>query len=275
MAKCPKFNKPPVVETVLGVQFPELDGFRAVHFGRFGETLGTRYPKVTDCARLNPIHKERFPRAPAIPGPHFQVMQGSPLNRTWFTSKTGSELIQLQPDRFLFNWKDQGGNYPSYETNSQEFFKEFEAFCKFCEKQEDLSTPQPEICEVTYVNHIDPINDETVIDLAGQVYSGLQWKTAREFLPMPDSVTFNRTYVISDREKPIGRLYVESSIAMRREDKNLFEFILLKLTGRVNHDPSDERDLRASLRIAHDWVVRGFAELTDHNIQQDRWERQQ
>lgn len=274
MAKSPKFKNPPVVETVLGVQFPELEGFRAVHFGRYSEMLGSRYPEIEDHTRLDPIREERFPRTPIIPIPHFQIMQGAPLNRTWFTADSKSELIQLQPDRYLFNWRGQGGQYPSYNANSELFFNEFEAFCNFCEEQEGLSLPKPEICEVTYVNHIDPIADESVIDLAGKVYTGLQWETVNNFLPKPDSVTFNRTYVISDRGKPIGRLYVESSIAMRREVKELREFIILKLTSRVNHDANEGQNLRESMQIAHDWVVKGFADLTESQIQKDRWERQ-
>lgn len=33
----PKYANPPVVETVLGVQFPELRGFKSVHFGLYWE----------------------------------------------------------------------------------------------------------------------------------------------------------------------------------------------------------------------------------------------
>ena len=38
--KTPRFRKPPVVETVIGVQFPEFPDFRSIHFHSFaaGET---------------------------------------------------------------------------------------------------------------------------------------------------------------------------------------------------------------------------------------------
>lgn len=133
MGKTPKFSNPPVVETVLGVQFPEIEGFRAVHFGLYWETLRDRYPELSDQPRLEPV-RERFPRAPMIPGPRFELLQRMPPGRVWYTATSGSELIQLQPDRFLFNWRRRSPDepYPSYETNSKTFFDEFDRFRQFC-----------------------------------------------------------------------------------------------------------------------------------------------
>ncbi len=69
-------------------------------------------------------------------------------------------------------------------------------YCDFCKKH-DLPSPKPEICEVTYVNHIKPDKEETPLELAGKVFTGLHWKTNRGFLPTPESMKFNRAFVIS------------------------------------------------------------------------------
>ena len=170
----------------------------------------------------------------------------------------------------MFNWRGDDGSYPSYERNSKIFFTEFEAFCDFCKKL-DLPSPKPEICEVTYVNHIKPDKDETLLELAGKVFTGLHWKTNHGFLPTPESMKFNRVFVISHDQKPIGRLYAEASIAARRDGATLSEFVLLNLTARVNHDPNTGRPIKDTLQCAHDWIVHGFADMTDLDIQENCW----
>lgn len=274
MANNQKYKKPPVVETIFGVQFPELEDFRGVHFGLYWQTLRDRYPKWEDQPRLSPLRIEKFPRPPIVQDPRLQLLQGMPLNRVWFTAKSDSELIQLQPDRFLFNWREHGNEYPSYERNSKMFFREFEAFSQFCRDQTGLSEPMPEICEVTYVNHIKPEKGESAPDLAGKVFSGLRWEQSEEFLPSPESLTFNRAFVIKDQAAPIGRLYAEASIAVKRGDSGLSEFVLFNLTGRVNHKSDQGQKLADSMQLAHDWVVRGFADLTNKQFQKERWGRQ-
>ena len=273
MGDTPKYKNPPVVETVLGVQFPELEGFRATHFGLYWDSLRTRYPEVTDQSRLDPV-QERFPR-PLIPQPQLQVMRQMPLGRVWLTAKSESELIQVQSDRFLFNWRrrDSEGEYPSYENNSAKFFEEFDGFRQFC-REKQLPDPTPELCEVTYVNHIKPQEDETAIELCGKVFSGVRWGRTDGFLPTPESFMFNRAFVIENTGKQVGRLYAEASMAVRPKETGASEFILFKVTARVNHKEGEGRGLTESIQLAHDWVVHGFADLTDRRIQDERWERQ-
>lgn len=273
VAATPKFKNPPVVETVLGVQFPQVEGFRATHFGLYYESLEGRFPTVTDQPRLEPA-RERFPRPLLLPAPQVQVFPRIKPDRVWFTADSGSELIQLQADRFLFNWRRQDNReYPSYGTNSEVFLKEFDLFREFCGKHK-LPDPMPEVCEVTYVNHFDPEPNETATQLAARTFAGLGWCGTDGFLPIPESLTFNRAYVITSENKAIGRLYAEVSIAVRRaEAGEPKEFVLLNLTGRVNHVPSDGFDLRKTLQVAHDWVVCGFADVTERKIQDKEWER--
>jgi hypothetical protein len=48
----------------------------------------------------------------------------APLPRSWFRSADGHGLIQLQRDRFVYNWKretPEDGPYPSYDVVVVEF----------------------------------------------------------------------------------------------------------------------------------------------------------
>jgi uncharacterized protein (TIGR04255 family) len=202
-------------------------------------------------------------------------MRQLPLGRVWLTAESGAELIQVQSDRFLFNWRRRvsESKYPSYESNSAKFFEEFDGFRQFC-REKQLPDPAPELCEVTYVNHIEPAKGETAMELAGTVFSGMRWERTDRFLPKPESFTFNRVFVIEDDGERLGRLYAEASMALRRQGSTAREFILLKLTARVNRRDDQGNTLADSMQLAHDWVVRGFADLTDRQTQKERWERQ-
>jgi hypothetical protein len=53
------------------------------------------------------------------------------------------------------------------------------------------------------------------------------------------------------------------------------ECIQLNVTGRALHKSGQADDVASTLQRAHDWVVRGFATLTDLEIQRTRWKRRQ
>lgn len=264
VAATPKYKYPPVVETVIGVQFPELAGFRAVHFGLYWEKIKQRYQEFQDQPRL-PESAETFPKRPSVPGLALQVTRGP--DRVWYISNSGAELIQLQPDRFLFNWrKSREHGYSSYDENSRTFLNELSIFRGFC-KENGLEEVQPNVCEVTYINHVFPEEHETVIQLFGKLFTGLRWKFSEEWKLPLESAQFNRAYVIGNQ---LGRLYAEASIALDSHTKT--ELVRFRLTGRVNHR-SELGNLESSLQLAHDCVVNGFASMTDLQIQNERWER--
>ena len=271
MTSTPKYRKPPVIETVLGVQFQELDGFRAAHFGLYWKLISDEFTKFEDKPRLPPV-VERFPRNVVVPQAGLQFAARSIPDRVWYVGRSDDEVIQVQPDRFFFNWRRREEPYPTFKTNSTKFLDKLEEFSSFCE-QEKLGRPNVNLCEVAYINHIIPIEGESATDLAGTVFNGLRWETAENGFPQPESAVFNRVFVIEHESAKRGRLYAESSIALTRDETQEREIVLFRLTARVNHRAAESNTIAASLQLAHDWVVNGFANLTDSGIQEQRWER--
>ncbi len=269
MKDTPKYSKPPVLETVIGVQFPEIPGFQSVHFGLYWETIREGFASFQEQPRIPPA-VEQFPRNP-FGSPGLLLTSGHAANRMWYTSAGKNRLLQVQPDRFLYNWRAQPtSQYTTYEENNGVFLKEFEGFCRFCLVQ-GLEQPVPNLCEVTYVNHIDPEEGESASELFGRVFTGLRWELSEGLLPTPEAASFNRVYVIGEQ---LGRLYAEASIAYpRTNNAGSQEFVVLRMTGRVNHPQRESTTVADSLHLAHDWVVNGFAAITDPQIQRDRWER--
>ncbi|MCH8150427.1 MAG: TIGR04255 family protein [Planctomycetes bacterium] len=269
MTSTPKYRNPPVVETVLGVQFQELDAFRAAHFGLYWKLISEEFTKIEDKPRLPPV-VESFPRNAVVP--QIQFAARSIPDRVWYVSDSDDEVIQVQPDRFFFNWRRRKEPYPTFEKNKSRFLNKFEAFSLFCE-QEKLGPPKVNLCEVAYINHIIPIEDETATELAGTLFNGLRWETTEDGFPRPESAVFNRVFVIEHEGDKRGRLYAESSVARTRDETQEREIVLLQLTARVNHRAAESTTIADSLQLAHDWVVNGFANLTDLEMQKQRWER--
>jgi len=262
----PKYDNPPVVETVIGVQFPELARFHCAHFGLYQEHIKARFSKFEDRPRIRPA-AEPFPRRLIPPEPPFQIRASGAPERVWYIAQSGHELLQVQPDRFMFNWRAQGGSakYPSYDVNSGRFLEEFAKFRQFCLDQ-GIEEPTPELAEVTYVNHIVPGPGESALDLFGRVFTGLRWETTDGLLSAPESASFNRVWVIPEQQ---GRLYAQANLAYEVLTKR--ELIQLEITARVNRAQSDQ--VESALELAHAWVVHGFASMTDPDIQRERWRR--
>ena len=73
----------------------------------------------------------------------------------WFLTEDGTQLIQIQRDRFAFNWRmlDTDRQYPHYAQVRDDFVRQLEKFFEFL-REEGLEDPNPDQVELTYVNHI-------------------------------------------------------------------------------------------------------------------------
>jgi len=263
---CLSFRYPPVVETALSVQFDELTNFRTTHFGKYHTSISDRFPVTQDKNRLEPV-REFFPIGlrPQLPPLHFAKAALGEPQRVWYQEAVNEGvMLQLQPDRFIFNWrKKENEAYPRYETNKPRLLEEYERFCTFV-RDEQLGEVQPNLCEVTYVNHVLPDTSELPTECMASIFTGLDWISSDGWLNQPPAVvTFNRVFEIDNQK---GRLYIETSIA-NSETKG--DFILLKITARVNH--KEEDDLTANLDLAHEWVVKSFVSVTDRQVRHERW----
>ena len=136
-----EFVKEPLTEVVFGVEFNALD-FSSVHFGLYWEAIRERFPnKPLDRPPIGEV--ELFNILPT-------------LRRVWFESEDKKKLIQLQSNRFHYNWRRQSPDekYPHYEDIYSKFIEEWNKFQDWWLSAED--TPlQPIRYELTYLNQID------------------------------------------------------------------------------------------------------------------------
>lgn len=261
----PDFDRPPVIEVVLGVQFQGI-GLRPHHAGLLWSEYRERFPRVEEKPALDPAI-ERFGVPPSKPEPRLALLQGPPPIRFWFLSDTGGELVQVQRDRFIFNWRrvEDDDEYPRYTTVEREFFAAYGTFVRFLGEQ-GLGAPEIGQCEVCYVNHIRP--HEGLWSSHGEAAKAVTLLASgeRDFLPVPDEVNATASYVIADEDGgPLGRLRIQ--LQPRTDSESSAPVLGLQLTARGTPLGEGLDGVRAFLRLGHEWIVRGFVDATSPEMQ--------
>jgi uncharacterized protein (TIGR04255 family) len=259
----PGFDDPPVVETVLSVQFEPLTLLKTAHLGILWNEYSASFPKTENRPPLEPV-REQFPETPfARIGMRLQTLENPPVPRLWFTSARGNEMIQVQNDRFVKNWRKEGEGeqYPRYEkTIRPHFDRDYRVFLEFLEKHH-LGKPSVNQCEVTYVNHI----------LAGQGwerYGDLEkiftfWHSPESIPPgSAEDLQMHARFIIPDEHgAPMGRLHVDLQPAVRTSDNHPMYVLHLTARGQLG-------DGIAFFDIGRDWIVQTFKRLTKSSMHQ-------
>lgn len=255
----PDFADPPVAETVLSVQFESVTAMRAAHFGMFWGQIIDRFPTTEEHSELSHV-VEQFPDQPRSVGIQFEAVEVPPTPRFWFINGSGTELVQLQRDRFIKNWRKVGPeqNYPRYETVREGFESDFSLFKRFVSAN-NLGQIGIDQCEVTYVNHI-------VAGRGWDSYADVDkvfrpWSQPNGAVPgKADGVTFNARFPINDAKgSPIGRLHAVVQPVVRTDDGR--QMFLFSLTARGQLGNGTE-----FFDIGRDWIVRSFKELTTNEM---------
>jgi uncharacterized protein (TIGR04255 family) len=148
-----KHKNPPVIETVLGVQFAALPGWTTAHPGWFWKRyLDEQWSQAADAQPLMDQFELFGDERKWQPAPSIQFLS-TPLTRLQITNTTGDRMVQIQPTRFIYNWQKRDSVYPSYGRLRSEFDALFATFNRFVvdAKVGDLI---PNQWELTYVDHV-------------------------------------------------------------------------------------------------------------------------
>jgi len=254
----PGFDCPPLDEMVIVIQFEPLKQFSAAHMGLFWQKVRERYPLTED----NPPLLHQVELSEPTPGAGATIMRVPLALRCWFLSQDRTELVQIQRDQFIRNWRRIEGNeeYPRYETLIAAFKREWREFMAFV-AEEKLGEVKIDQCELSYINQIPKGEGwESFADIGG-VFRGLRPADPNGLLNSPEAIGWNGQYKLPDE---LGRFYAELSPGFRGRD---FKFVLsMTLKSRGKPAGPSEDNLFAWFDLAHEWIVRGFDELTDPNM---------
>jgi uncharacterized protein (TIGR04255 family) len=260
--RLPDFERPPVSEVVLSVQFQPITGLSAAHMGLLWARLRERFPTVQQQPPLPPARRENLGTFP--PGVELTVEMGSMplLPRLWFISEDETELVQVQSDRFIANWRKvrEEDEYPRYEHVRAYFDEAFASFVDFI-TQEDLGSIMPIQYEVIYVNQILAGEGWQRFGEIDRVLSFWTNADAQPPLEEPESASAALQYLIPSHENANGRLYVDIRPSVRQTDER--QMFAMTLTARLLGSEEDDLTALPGLDAGREHIVRAFAALTN------------
>ena len=261
----PEFERPPVNEVAFGMLTEPVEGLLVPHFGRYWASVAAEFPRCEEAPPVLPLVELFGETASTV---NLELGDGLPLPRVWLLSETGNNLIQLQRDRLLFNWRrmhpgDEYPRYPSVRAGFGRALDSFQAFLASCA----LKPARPLQYELTYINHIE-LEEGPLAEQVHAVLRDYHWDTERRLLSEADQFNSALGFLMPGN---IGRLHAVARNAMHRETRR--PVLLLELTARGMPETPSESAMWEWFDMTHEWIVRGFADLTEPEIQRAVWGR--
>lgn len=256
-AELPDYERPPIAEVACGVRFDQIKGFTLPHGGLYWDTIRQDFP---ECQHAEPLME---------PGMiSVDEKTGLPLPRIWFLAAEKSALIQLQTNCFFYNWRKltEDGTYPRFHAISHQFGRLFSGFNTFLQNL-GLPVATPTRYELTYVNHIPKGEGWSSMEDVGNLLVDVKWnKNSPRFLPVPTGITWQARFPLSG---DAGALNVRLAQATRTPDSTPGLRLELQAIGNAKERSEDE--MYNWFGLAHEWIVRGFEDLTEPRVQQEIW----
>lgn len=262
----PEYSSPPVAEVVLALAFEELVGFSAGHLGLLWDRFRTSYPRVEDHPPLD-LHVEIDPGGDQMQKPPSIEFLTKLRVRCWFLNPDGTQLIQAQSDMFAHNWRKQGtegASYPRYANVRESFLREVIVFNHFLSDL-GLGKIVPRVCELTYVNHLRSRGGVSPHASLAEFITLFRQPEKRYFLPPAEDGRLSVRFPILDNTGFLGRLNVSLQPAYVIQPKEPILNLALVARGKPREKTID--GAMAFFDLAHEWIVRGFTEITTPEMQ--------
>lgn len=228
-----EFSKPPVIEVVIGAQFNGgILNTNLIY--DFYQKIKTDFPNIQEQPPLPSVIEN------IEEGNQTRILQGF-HSRRFFINPSGDKLIQLQPDKLLFNWRKMADSseYPKFESVLENFLKVFGLIQKDVPNLKDTINQ----LELTFVDHI-------FVKDFGLNYYNLNEIFNHFTLPY-DLKTVDSTFAIPKKELS-GSLIL--SIKSARSNKDQSKLIVCETTCRGIKNATESVD---------DWYNRAHSILVD------------
>lgn len=260
-SKLPSFERPPVVEVTLGVQFAPITALQAAHLGLFWQQIRDRFPYTETHPPLGRT-EDVFGSQRTI-GFKLEVIQAPPVPRAWYLSESRNELIQFQADRLVYNWRkirdeDQYPRFPQMRDRFRRALADLEELLQ----REELGRLAVDQCEIAYINLLNAGPSwSTCADIADVLTI---WNSMPQGVGLPqfESARVGLQFAIpgNDAVDPAGRLYIDIQPAVRVSDQQ--PSFAMNLVARGKPIGEGIGGAHEFLERGRECIVRAFAELT-------------
>ncbi len=270
MANSVHFERPPLVEVAFGILFSPIAKLLPPHLGVLWGKWRSEFPQFGEAPPLPPVVEfEEGSASPANISLNFSTTP--PMARIWYVSNDGQNVIQVQKDRFVYNWRKNQKEtaYPHYATAWKEFQRRTEEFTTFLQEN-SLGEIHPVQYELTYVDHIAPserLRDLGLAMLLARVFPDFSWRNApHRSLPEPVGFEHHLVFPLPDAR---GKLHVTIRSAVRAPDHQ--PLLIVESLARGIDSAGRPAIMNSWFDVAHNQIVAAFMNLTDEDIQRTDW----
>jgi uncharacterized protein (TIGR04255 family) len=193
-------------------------------------------------------------------------LEREPRVRLWFLNEAGDQLVQIQGDRFIRNWRrvpHSQETYPRfYNSILPRFIQDYRIFCDFL-TSEQIGAPVVNQVEVSYINNIVMGDAWRAHSDLGRMFRG--WSRQALASHTLESVNLRASYLLEDHTGDfLGRLHAVIQSGYRSEsgsgeDEPVFVFTL---TARGRPLGEGEQGMLAFVELAHREIVVSFEKMT-------------
>ncbi|MCY3862490.1 MAG: TIGR04255 family protein [bacterium] len=242
LSELPDFERPPVIEVALSVQFEESLDIQAS-----GEdVLAAAWPDYD--LEMRPV----LTTMGLEPGAYDRPDDEAGDRRLWLSNPGGSRVIQVQHDRLAVHWTQEDSEeiYPRF-ASLREFF--VEAWHRLNDAVDDQLVPG--ICQVLYVNHIGAESGWQGPEDTPEILAPWGGIMSDDFLPEPGIAA---TYLHFHIPDPGEWLDIQAG-PVGVDDRSV---LAVYLAARGIAASPDLEGVLEFMDLAHEWIVRGFASFT-------------
>jgi uncharacterized protein (TIGR04255 family) len=253
-----KYKKPPVDEVVCSVQFAPLDAWKIAHIGSFWELVRGEFPKPEHAPPLDVIGTDNN-----------DSVTGLPLPRVWLVSEDDTQLIQLQRNRFIYNWRKRpsGGAYIGYESVQDVFIRNLVRFRDFF-RERRIGDIVPRQLELAYIDVVPQGEGWEEHKDIGRILPILDGLKGSSFGLQVATLDFNKIY-----SAPVvgGSLHLRLSQGTRIADSKPVFRIEFRAFG-VDEGGTSIDAVPAWFDRAHDQITSMFAAVTSDFARNELWQ---
>ena len=251
-----KYESPPIDEIICGVRFGSIERLRSGHLGILWQKFREDFPNIEDQNLVGPVSREDSENPNNIL-----------LPRVWFIHDNDNELIQVQYNRFLHNWRKRRSDdeYPGYDKIVENFEKYLSLFREFL-AEENLGNLLTKEYELSYVDLIPRgYGWENFGDLE-RVFPSLLSSTRPGILST--NISSINWQTMLDLPDDHGQLRIAIRSAARISDNH--QLLHIEFNA---HGNRQDGSMRAWFDTAHKAVTELFSKLVSKDIQEKFWGR--
>ena len=250
------FENPPIDEIICSVIFDPIAELRAGHLGLLWQKFMPDFPVTVEQNLTNPV-----------PEDYYSNLDTPPLPRILFEHKDENELIQMQCNRFIHNWRRRRPDdiYPGYPIVVENFEKYLSCLEDFLSEKR-LGDITPTQYEIAYIDNIlEHQGWETITDIEKVFPNFISLKGQN--LPSTDIREFS-WQMLFGLPNDFGQLQLSIHNTRRLIDNRQLLRVEFRAVSNKPYKP-----MRGWFDLAHAFIFDLFSSLISDEIQEKYWGR--